>query len=1393
MKPAVTSALREWRSRAEARLGADGFRRFVAEHEQEILATLAAELNIPNREASILPRKPDDVLATRTTSREATAPTRKGAERLEVDEALHVLATEIPSFPPEAERADASTEVVQALATEPSTRDASLPPRQEAERIDANTKALQILATKKTKKNYTASELKALKSYTGWGGLPTEALEKLDLLKETPPDEYYTPPAVCAAIGRAVAPLLGELAGADGRIPALEPSAGIGRLITGIDSGTDIPIDWTAVELSPVSVQILEAIHPDADVQHMSFEQWIAANVSKMEGRLRLVVCNPPFYNRGATAKLDKDLNYYEPDSFGYFLRRGLDLLAPGGLGIFITPKDVIQAKKYLSLRRTILMRHRLCAAFRLPRNAFAAVNLNTDVLIFRARGGQLTEATPEDMAVIEGDYYTENPEHKLKFGEERSIDIPLMTPECQACEIGSPENCTNAKPANGSAVEVAIAFGHRLADLRSRITAKDPIATRLWPELTRDLEVFRNSKFLQARGGAPNPWQWKDLQRSKADGADHYIAAFTKNGSMAPWLAEPPELVGYRGKARHVGDQASWLYEINDEQPIELEALMQLHRSVGGKLDKIKMQQHLHAGGWSIASMDRFEPNDAYYSGFLVDKLQRLQLGTPSLQAQALELQDRTRPIPVEDIDLSPRSGWIPVDTLSEWASALLGRSVHLERKQGDIVRLTETTSSELDSLVSWLNFDPVFKPSEGPKIPSEEDDEFWPRGLARNRIRWQRFWIRHFQAWVGADATRRRHLADAYNHAVRGYHCRPTYPTRTLQSARWGPTIKLHPFQNASVRRLLDQRQGLLALDTGMGKTYVALAVLAAARSRGWATRPVVVVPNSLCWKWLESFQFALPDYRVAVIGARRSKRSSGAAVERLKKLRAEGAITQAQYEDGLVTSKPDTAKQRSDKWAAFEAAAYDAVIVTTKALEETRVPDEVLEEYMQQAVVARAARTLKKFEIPQGEATGPAWIADLVIVDEAARYKNLWGPNLNLKYMGTPSASRRALHMHLRGFATRRNNEHGAGVVLLSATPAKNSPVELYSLGDIIDPDLWERAGIFNADQFADRYIETAIVPTLRTDLDVTVCPAVAGFKNMSELRGLMCRFAEFKVVGDIETDLKLPTPRMHIVDVELDAQQQAKYEIHLHNLGQQLHNRCAALATLVKLSLVAVHRNLDEGYGWDNYEGVDPHSPKFDEIAKHVVAIKNCGHIVFLQNLAAHRWLAKVLVEAGVPESRIGILNSKSTSAERGRIAKAFNGDDPAVGVQYDVLIANEVAYEGLDLQTRTCAVHHGDLPWSPAELQQRVGRAIRTGAKCKVVEVYFYIAEASTDHHRLGMINGKAGWDREINKGDELLRNPVAQRFQDPLDVLLELANDETSHEILKKARKRKQA
>ena len=131
-------------------------------------------------------------------------------------------------------------------------------------------------------------------------------------------------------------------------------------------------------------------------------------------------------------------------------------------------------------------------------------------------------------------------------------------------------------------------------------------------------------------------------------------------------------------------------------------------------------------------------------------------------------------------------------------------------------------------------------------------------------------------------------------------------------------------------------------------------------------------------------------------------------------------------------------------------------------------------------------------------------------------------------------------------------------------------------------------------------------------------------------------------------------------------------------------------------------------------------------------------------------------------AGVPEARIAVLNAthREGRADRQRIAREFNGNpEDGEAPKYDVVIANAIAYEGIDLQTRTCAIHHLDLPWEPATLQQRNGRGVRQGNTLGAIEINYYFARRSQDGLRFNLIQGKLGWMTE------LLRSPEAGHQQ----------------------------
>ena len=378
-----------------------------------------------------------------------------------------------------------------------------------------------------------------------------------------------------------------------------------------------------------------------------------------------------------------------------------------------------------------------------------------------------------------------------------------------------------------------------------------------------------------------------------------------------------------------------------------------------------------------------------------------------------------------------------------------------------------------------------------------------------------------------------------------------------------------------------------------------------------------------------------------------------------------------------------------------------------------------------------------------------------------------------------------SERAWHWFFRACDVQAR---GGEIILATATPASNSPLEIYNLVKLIDKDAWTRIGIGDPEAFIDRFCLLEMQEVLNAEMETEQRLACVGFKNLDELRSVVLKYWEFKTAK--QAKLKLPTVKVDRVFVDMDRAQEDKYVEYVKAIedelskpkipGQPPSNKILGL--LARMSMVAIHSQLDEGYDWGTAKRVaSPHSPKFDALATRVLAQKHCGHIIFVDYIAAHAWVRDVLIEAGVPADRIGILNAvvAPNAADRLRIARDFNGDAHAgIAPRYDVLIANAIGEEGLDLQDRTCAIHHLDIGWTPKKTEQRNGRGVRQGNTIANVNIVYYIANRSQDGTRLDMVRGKENWISSLLGGDAKdTSNPAAQSTLSRKELLCLISRD----------------
>jgi hypothetical protein len=134
-----------------------------------------------------------------------------------------------------------------------------------------------------------------------------------------------------------------------------------------------------------------------------------------------------------------------------------------------------------------------------------------------------------------------------------------------------------------------------------------------------------------------------------------------------------------------------------------------------------------------------------------------------------------------------------------------------------------------------------------------------------------------------------------------------------------------------------------------------------------------------------------------------------------------------------------------------------------------------------------------------------------------------------------------------------------------------------------------------------------------------------------------------------------------------------------------------------------------------------------------------------------------------------QSRIRILFGGKSHAglmNRDEVIAAFN--DPEDPIR--ILIATDVASEGLNLQESARLVFHFDIPWNPSRLEQRNGRLDRHG-QARDVTVFHFTSEDDADLKFVGKVVQKVHEIREdLGSMGQVFDAAFERRFQDQEDT-----------------------
>lgn len=814
-------------------------------------------------------------------------------------------------------------------------------PTRASERIAANIQAARIAMQPG---QATRAQRIALLQYSGFGGLSLKSFKDqvpADLFP-TPKsliDEYYTPLAVTREVARTIARVKGPIQGI-----GLEPAAGVGRFLTAAEENRSFSgLSWIAVEYSRLSAAILRKAFPATTVHNEPFEAFIAREHGAIAGQIALAFCNPPFGVRGANKTLDPDKSYREDIAYVYFARRVLDLIKAGGVGVLIAPQGLITGDRQADTRSVLLRRHHLLFSFRLPSSIYPGAEIVTDCSFWQSRGGELDEVGAEDDFIVEGNYYQEFPEHILgretnsargRYTVEGDFSrFPDAQPRDLCVSCSAPKSFLKA--ARG--VSEVDADAQPYVDLAGRLSRYQNLLSGSTAERQQAIDLHSDlTQAIVAQLAAPDALgipALKRLARTQPT-IGNFIGLLDADGRLRAEFAEKPAMVDdYQGVDTVLG-VAEHIYS----KSRRLTKTQLLERFGQARIESV--ERELLRSGWCIDRSEDGQPvfytSEDYYSGDLWKRLDGLAGASDSQsKSQADKLKKLIGAVTLDDASPTLRDPWVPASIITDFLREHTDSDVPTLAWESGILQPRGYIYSDADkwpiapdvkTAIGFANHDLNLFDVEYEKIISPETGllESAQEALDKARIEYGKAINRSFLQYLVNNEQAQKTVLDVYNRTFRGYIAR-SYPADPLPIARWGSSVTLRAHQLSAAWRVILNNGGLLAHDVGLGKTLTGIASVGYLRQLGRARRPLIVVPNSIVWKWHKEVQRALPDFRILVVG---SSRYTGRG--------------------GRLKSRIDDRAERNRKWTQYQLGLYDVAIVTYSVFAGFSFGDELVREY-------------------------------------------------------------------------------------------------------------------------------------------------------------------------------------------------------------------------------------------------------------------------------------------------------------------------------------------------------------------------------------------------------------------------------------------------------------
>ena len=605
-------------------------------------------------------------------------------------------------------------------------------------------------------------------------------------------------------------------------------------------------------------------------------------------------------------------------------------------------------------------------------------------------------------------------------------------------------------------------------------------------------------------------------------------------------------------------------------------------------------------------------------------------------------------------------------------------------------------------------------------------------------------------FENWVVRDKDRVQLLTDTYNN-IFNRHVLPTYNGSHLHVAGLQGK-ELRPHQKDAVWRIINQRGGIIDHAVGAGKSLVMMSSIMEMRRMGIAKKPMIVALKSTTAQIANEFRTTFPAARVL------APSEKDFSTQNRKKFLAQIAVndydcvilsheqySQLDHSDDIKRSFITDQVDQIDNLVEYLYGKDDQSQLTKKQIKGLQKRKENLMEKLKKLDLIK---TDQEFVF---ENLG----VDYLFVDECQAFKNLMFQTSysRIAGLGNPEGSERSTKMLYGIRALQEMHQGDMGTVFLSGTTISNSLSELYNIFNYLRPNEMRRMGLNTFDAWASTFAVRSTEAEFGVTNELKEKSRFRKFEGLQELSRLYTEIADVR--NDSNLVLPKPKAKTHFVAIPI-SDTMKEINAAIVDMVQTQNGSYFGITDVVKdkypWSLAATNlakkatlspKLIDEMYDDENgkithvCENVKKIYDKFNDQKGTQLIFCDSGVPGAGKTYDAYSDIINRLTEQyGIPRNEIADIHAAKTDEQRADLFKKVK--DGTIRI---LIGGTKNMGTGVNVQNRVVAMHHLDIPWTPADVNQRNGRGSRQGNTVardfnnNEVDVYYYAVEQTLDTYR----------------------------------------------------------